>query len=68
MSGRNPQANLDNHSNQCNPNNPRYQGYESTYSGTGTRPDLNNHGNQLNPNNPVYQAPQSTQSGQMPRK
>ena len=48
---------LDNHSNQCNPNNPTYQGHQSGYGGSGTKPDLDNHGQQLNPNSGKYQAP-----------
>ena len=51
------QSNLDNKSDQCNPNNPSYGGHTSGYSGTGTKADLDNHGNQLNPNNERYQAP-----------
>lgn len=47
-------ATLDNHANQFNPNNPRYQGGSTQYQGTGTKADLNNHANQLNPNNPRY--------------
>uniref|UniRef100_H2XY69 Uncharacterized protein n=1 Tax=Ciona intestinalis TaxID=7719 RepID=H2XY69_CIOIN len=52
---RQGKANNDNKSNQCNPNNDRYSGYSSSYSGTATRPDLNNHSNQMNPNNSNYQ-------------
>lgn len=56
MSGRGQsQANNDNKSGQCNPNNPEYKGYTSGYSGTGTKADRDNHGNQLNPNNERYQ-------------
>ena len=54
-SGTGDKADLDNHSNQCNPNNERYQGYSSAYSGTGTKADLDNHSDQLNPNNPKYE-------------
>ena len=52
-------ADLDNHANQCNPNNPNYQGHTSGYSGTATKADLDNHANQLNPNNSKFQAPKS---------
>ncbi|GFO34387.1 DNA polymerase beta [Plakobranchus ocellatus] len=48
-------AGNDNKSNQCNPNNPRYQGHQKGYQGTGDKADLDNHGQQLNPNNPKYQ-------------
>ena len=45
MSGRGQsQANNDNKSGQCNPNNPEYKGYTSGYSGTGTKADLDYHG------------------------
>ncbi|KAH3872166.1 hypothetical protein DPMN_035380 [Dreissena polymorpha] len=50
-------ANQDNKSDQCNPNNPSYQGHQTGYTGTGTKPDLDNHGNQKNPNNERFQAP-----------
>ncbi len=53
MSGRG-QADLNNHANQCNPNNDKYDGHQSGYSGTGTKADLDNHANQLNPNNQEY--------------
>mmetsp|Transcript_53239 Transcript_53239/g.124729 ORF Transcript_53239/g.124729 Transcript_53239/m.124729 type:complete len:89 (-) Transcript_53239:134-400(-) len=52
--GGRSQAYLDNHANQCNPNNSRYRGYDRHYSGSGTRADLNNHANQMNPNNDEY--------------
>lgn len=48
------QRELDNHANQCNPNNSRYQGHTPGYGGSGTRADLNNHANQMNPNNGAY--------------
>lgn len=55
------QAELDNHANQCNPNNDAYwssRGYsddddiedEYTYS----QAELDNHANQCNPNNDAY--------------
>ncbi|KAK3774866.1 hypothetical protein RRG08_008415 [Elysia crispata] len=47
----------DNKADQCNPNNPKYQGHEKGYQGTGTKADLDNHANQLNPNNERFQAP-----------
>lgn len=43
-----------NHANQCNPNNARYNGYSKSYSGRGSKRDLNNHANQMNPNNAAY--------------
>ena len=54
--GTGTKADLDNHSNQCNPNNPNYAGHQSGYSGTGTKADLDNHSNQMNPNNSQYQS------------
>ena len=54
-SGTGDKADLDNHSNQLNPNNPNYGGGTTKYTGTGTKADLDNHANQLNPNNPRYQ-------------
>ena len=44
----------DNHSNQFNPNNENYQGYDSSYQGSGTQADLDNHANQCNTNNEAY--------------
>ncbi len=55
-SGTGSKADLNNHSNQCNPNHSQFKGYSSGYSGTGTKPDLNNHSSQLNPNNSKYQS------------
>ncbi len=55
--GTGTQADLDNHANTCNPNNPNYGGHKPGYSGTGTKPDLDNHSRQLDPKNPLYQAP-----------
>ena len=54
-SGTGTKADLDNHSNQCNPNHSEYKGHQPGYSGTGTKADLDNHANQLNPNNPGFQ-------------
>ena len=54
-SGTGDKADLDNHSDQCNPNNPNYKGHEKGYSGKGDKADLDNHANQKNPNNPQYQ-------------
>ena len=51
---RRSQRDLDNHANQLNPNNQRYQGGSTRYRGAGTPQDLNNHANQLNPNNRRY--------------
>lgn len=42
----------DNKSDQCNPNNPKHEGHQPGYQGTGDKADLDNHGKQLNPNNP----------------
>ena len=55
--GTGDKADLDNHANQDNPTNERYQGHSSTYSGTGTKADLDNHANQGNPKDPNYQKP-----------
>ena len=46
------QEELDNHANQCNPNNDEYDGYQEhdDYS----QADLDNHANQCNPNNDDY--------------
>ncbi|KAK3090510.1 hypothetical protein FSP39_012390 [Pinctada imbricata] len=54
--GQQSQANNDNKSSQCNPNNPNYGGHQPGYTGTGTKADLDNHSNQLNPNNERFQA------------
>ena len=54
-SGTGDRADLNNHSNQLNPNHPEYRGGSTSYPGTGTKADLDNHANQLNPNNPRYQ-------------
>ena len=48
-------AAADNHSDQCNPNNPKYQGHEKGYPGKGDKADLDHHSKQLNPNNSHYQ-------------
>ena len=56
-SGTGTKADLDNHSNQCNPNHPENQGHTSGYSGTGTKADLDNHANQLNPKHEEYRGP-----------
>eukprot|EP00731_Ephydatia_muelleri_P028286 Em0019g1159a len=51
---------LNNHSNQLNPNNPQHGGGaqrpagSSDYQGAGDRADLNNHSNQLNPNHQQF--------------
>lgn len=55
--------NTSNHSNQCNPNNGNYQGYSSSYQGSGTRSDLNNHSNQMNSNNGAYYSSRGGNSG-----
>lgn len=54
--GTGDRADLNNHSNQLNPNHSEYRGGSTNYSGSGTRADLNNHANQKNPNNSRYQA------------
>ncbi len=53
-SGTGTKADLDNHANQCNPNNKEFKGNAGGYSGAGNKADLDNHANQLNPNNPEY--------------
>ncbi len=55
--GARTKADLDNHSDTCNPNNPKYKGYDRHYGGTGDKPDLDNHSRQKDPKNPRYQAP-----------
>ena len=55
--GKTTQADRDNRSDQCNPNNPKYQGHVPSYSGKGDKADLDNRSNQKNPNNEVYQEP-----------
>ena len=49
--GTGSKADLNNHANQMNPNNPAYY---SSRGGTGFQADMNNHLNQMNPNNPPY--------------
>jgi len=51
--GTGTKADLDNHSNQCNPNNKEYKGYDSRFKGDKAARD--NHANQLNPNNDRFQ-------------
>ena len=58
-SGTGTKDDLDNHANQCNPNNPEHKGHTPDYSGDGSKPDLDNHSNQKNPNNEAYTAPKS---------
>ena len=53
--GTGTKADLDNHANQCNPNNAEYKGHDSAYPGKGDKPDLDNHAKQLNPNNEHHQ-------------
>lgn len=58
------QADLDNHANQCNPNNDAYQGDDSTGDDAGddagySQADLDNHANQCNPNNDAYHSSRS---------
>lgn len=44
------QADMDNHSNQLNPNNDLYEEDDQEYS----KEELDNHSNQMNPNNDAY--------------
>jgi len=55
------QADLDNHANQCNPNNDAYQGNnDQGDDDTGySQADLDNHANQCNPNNDAYHSSRS---------
>ena len=55
------QADLDNHANQCNPNNDAYQGNDhDDDDDTGySQADLDNHANQCNPNNDAYHSSRS---------
>eukprot|EP00729_Bicosta_minor_P000951 gene951-31695_t len=52
------QADLDNHANQCNPNNAEHQGCDDDdddyYHVEDNQADLDNHSNQCNPNNDAY--------------
>ena len=52
--GTGDKADLDNRSNQCNPNHSEYRGHTSGYKGSSTKADLDNRANQKNPNNPRY--------------
>ena len=52
--GTGNKSDLNNHSNQGNPNNSRYQGYSSSYGGSRDSSNINNHANQSNPNNTAY--------------
>ena len=63
-SGTGTRADLDNHSNQCNPNNSEFRGYDKSYSGSGTKSDLDNHANQMNPNNKTYDSSRGNSSDQ----
>ena len=63
-SGTGSKADLDNHSNQCNPNNSEFRGYTKSYSGSGTKSDLDNHANQMNPNNKTYDSSRGNSSDQ----
>ena len=60
MSSNQTQADLDNHANQCNPNNDAYQGNDGDDGGyTYSQADLDNHANQCNPNNDAYYSSRS---------
>jgi hypothetical protein len=50
--GKGDKPDLNNHANQCNPNN---SGHTPGYPGTGTKADVDNHSNQQNPNHSSYQ-------------
>ena len=52
--GTGNKSDLNNHSNQGNPNNSRHQGYSSSYGGSRDSGNMNNHANQSNPNNTAY--------------
>ena len=54
QTGAKTPADLDNHSNQLNPNNKEYKGGGGGYGGEGTKADLDNHSNQGNPNNKEF--------------
>jgi hypothetical protein len=58
MSSSQTQADLDNHANQCNPNNDAYQGDDHDDDGY-SQADLDNHANQCNPNNDAYHSSRS---------
>ncbi len=53
-SGTGDKPDLDNHGQQCNPNNEKYQGYDCHYEGKGDKPDLDNHSRQKNPQDVRY--------------
>ena len=55
------QADMDNHANQCNPNNDAYYSsrgddydYDDNHDTHYSQADLDNHANQCNPNNDAY--------------
>ena len=52
--GTGNKSDLNNHSNQGNPNNSSHQGYSSSYGGSRDSSNVNNHANQSNPNNTAY--------------
>ena len=45
----------DNRSDQCNPNNDKYEGHKKGYQGDKDKDNLDNHNEQLNPNNKKFQ-------------
>jgi hypothetical protein len=55
--GAGTKADLDNRSQQLNPQDSKYLGSHRTsgYQGTGTKADLDNHSRQLNPQDSKYQ-------------
>ncbi len=53
-SGTGDKADLDNHADQDNPNNEKYQGHDRHYDGKGDKPDLNNHSRLKNPQDVRY--------------
>lgn len=48
------QAGRDNRGNQFNPNNERYQGGHTYFTGPRDKPVMDNKAQQQNPNNPNY--------------
>jgi len=54
--GKEMSKQANNHSNQCNTNNPSYQGYTAKYTESTSGNSMSNHSNQINPNNTAYQS------------
>lgn len=55
-------AGRDNRSNQCNPNNDRYQNHVSSYNGPKDNAAIDNRSNQMNPNNAAYHGTHASSS------